>query len=630
LNRYLINSELFLPFQPDYTMIQFYETQQESLLENREVLQKNYNKTSTYRLVFLIVGLLCLIKAFSFNLYLGAFVLVLFLGGFYYLVKYHESTEEDLHQNDNQQSLLKNEIGILNNEPNSIYSDGSDFLNAHHIFSADLDLFGQNSLFQLLNRAKTRWGLELLAKNMLEIESEREVLQKKQEATAELKEKTNWRLKFLASLVHIPPTQADSSHQISKIAMPPKLAFGTFLKFYGKIVPLVWIALFVGFYFIKFEGIGFGIGGLILFHFYLNGLNKKITEPYLEQLSVTGRALQSFSKAAELIANEEFTSKILQEALKDFPRADLKSKNPIEDFSLIVKRLEMRKNMIASLFLTSARPFEPIETLKMGHWLAKNPNFFKEIFKGIATLEYYSSLGTLQFNNPTWCLPSFHEENDAFIAAKQIGHPLIKVHQTICNDFELTKHNQVNLITGSNMSGKSTFLRTIGMNLILANMGAPVFAKKLNLRLGMEPICYMRITDSIYENASTFKAEIERIKLVLQALKNGKLHIFLIDEMLRGTNSEDKLKGSMALFEKLVKENAIALLATHDLRLSEISAKYTDKVKNFYFEYSTDHGELIFDYLIKEGVCKSFNASLLLEAIGLKMNHQEKYQTHLD
>jgi DNA mismatch repair ATPase MutS len=197
---------------------------------------------------------------------------------------------------------------------------------------------------------------------------------------------------------------------------------------------------------------------------------------------------------------------------------------------------------------------------------------------------------------------------------------LIKVHQTICNDFELTKHNQVNLITGSNMSGKSTFLRTIGMNLILANMGAPVFAEKLDLRLGMEPICYMRITDSIYENASTFKAEIERIKLVLQALKNDKLHIFLIDEMLRGTNSEDKLKGSMALFEKLVNENAIALLATHDLRLSEISAKYTDKVKNFYFEYSTAHGELIFDYLIKEGVCKSFNASLLLEAIGLKMN----------
>ena len=620
MSRYLINSQLFLPFQPDYSMIQFYETQLMSLLENREVLQKTYNKTSTYRLVFLVIGSLCLIKAFQINIYLGGVLLILFLGGFYYLVKYHEETEENLLQNDHQQTLLKNEIGILNNEPNGIYSDGSDFSNPHHIFSADLDLFGPNSLFQLLNRAKTRWGVELLAKNMLEIKSAVDVLHKKQEATAELKEKTTWRLKFLASLVSIPNSLADSSHQISQISIPPKLALGTFLKYYGKIVPLVWIALFVGFYLIKFEGIGFGIGGLVLFHFYLNGLNKKITELYFEQISVTGRALQSFSKAAELIANEEFSSKILQEALKDFPRANLQSKNPIEDFSLIVKRLEMRKNMIAWIFLTSARPFEPIETLKMGDWLSQNPNFFKEIFKGIAILEYYASLGTLHFNNPDWCLPRFHEETETFISAKQIGHPLIKVHKPISNDFELNNHNRVNLITGSNMSGKSTFLRTIGINIILANMGAPVFALNLHLKLGIEPICYMRITDSIYENASTFKAEIERLKLVLEALKNGKLHIFLIDEMLRGTNSEDKLKGSMALFEKLVNENAIALLATHDLRLSEISAKHTNKVKNFYFEYSTANGELIFDYLIKEGVCKSFNASLLLEAIGLKMS----------
>lgn len=600
-------------------MIQFYETQLKSLLENREILQKTYNKTSTYRLVFLVIGLLCLIKVFQFNVYFGGVLLILFLGGFYYLVKYHEKTEDNLHQNDNQQTLLKNEIGILNNEPNRIYNDGSDFVNPHHIFSADLDLFGKNSLFHLLNRAKTRWGLELLAKNMIEIESDADILQKKQEATAELKEKTTWRLSFLASLVNIPNTQADSSHEISQISVPPKLALEPFLKLYGKIVPLVWLVLFVGFYFLKFEGIGFGIGGLVLFHFYLNGLNKKITEPYLERISVTGRALQSFSKAAELIANEDFTSKLLQETLKDFPRADLKSKNPIEDFSLIVKRLEMRKNMIAWLFLTSARAFEPIETLKMGDWLRKNPDFFKEIFKAIAVLEFYSSLGTVYFNNPKWSLPKFHRENDSFISAKQIGHPLIKVHQTISNDFELNNHNRVNLITGSNMSGKSTFLRTVGINLILANMGAPVFARSLKLRLGIEPICYMRITDSIYENASTFKAEIERIKLVLAALKSDKLHIFLIDEMLRGTNSEDKLKGSMALFEKLVMENAIALLATHDLRLSEISAKHADKVKNFYFEYSTANGELIFDYLIKEGVCKSFNASLLLEAIGLKI-----------
>jgi hypothetical protein len=601
-------------------MTKFYQAQLETLLSQRQILQKKYNKTSTYRLLFLILGFVALIKAFQINPYLGAVAIPVFLTGFYFLVKNHEKTEDEIQQNDNQQKLIENEIGILNQNSNDVYGDGHEFQNSHHIYSADLDLFGSNSLFLFINRAKTRWGVEQLAKNMLEIESEYEVLKQKQEASTELKEKTTWRLKFLASLVNIPSDQANSSYQIANISLPPNLSLGTFLKYYGKIVPVVWVALFVGFYFLKFEGIGFGIGGLILFHFYLNGLNKKVTEPYLEQIAVSGRALQSFSKAAELIANEEFTSKILKDALKDFPKTNLKSKNPIEIFSLIIKRLEMRKNMIASLFLVSARPFEPIETLKMGEWLRQNPNFFSEIFKAIAILEYYASLGTLQFNNKEWCLPEFHSENHRFISATQIGHPLIKGHQTVCNDFELGTANRVNLITGSNMSGKSTFLRTIGINLILANLGGPVFAQNIKLKLGMEPICYMRITDSIYENASTFKAEIERIKLVLAALKNNKTHIFLIDEMLRGTNSEDKLKGSMALFEKLVQENAIALLATHDLRLSEISAKYADRVKNFYFEYSTANGELIFDYLIKEGICKSFNASILLEAIGLEMD----------
>ena len=132
----------------------------------------------------------------------------------------------------------------------------------------------------------------------------------------------------------------------------------------------------------------------------------------------------------------------------------------------------------------------------------------------------------------------------------------------------------------------------------------------------------MRIKDSIQQNASTFKAEIERIKLVLAAINNNENALFLIDEMLRGTNSEDKLAGSMALLEKIVSSKAYAMVATHDLRMTEISEKYPDSVKNYYFEYATENGELLFDYLIKEGVCKSFNASLLLKSIGLPIGEK--------
>lgn len=172
------------------------------------------------------------------------------------------------------------------------------------------------------------------------------------------------------------------------------------------------------------------------------------------------------------------------------------------------------------------------------------------------------------------------------------------------------------------MSGKSTFLRTVGLNIILAYAGCPVFAKKMNISFGIKLICYMRIKDSIQQNASTFKAEIERIKLVLAAINNNENALFLIDEMLRGTNSEDKLAGSMALLEKIVNSKAYAMVATHDLRMTEISEQYPAEVKNYYFEYATENGELLFDYFIKEGVCKSFNASLLLKSIGLPIGEK--------
>ncbi|MCP9767785.1 hypothetical protein EGI22_07655 [Lacihabitans sp. LS3-19] len=618
LNGYLINSKLFSTRKQ--RMIAFYTAQLSNLRENQVLLQKSYNKTSTYRLVLLIAGLIIQIQAFRFNLLLGGLSLVAFVFGFYYLVKYHEKTEENLLQNENQQDLLKYELDALSNIGNKKYDNGEKIKDPHHLFSADLDLFGENSLFQLVNRAKTKLGKEMLESAMLNIETDENIIKNKQEAVKELSSKTEWRLAFLASLINISQVQAETANEIAHIPNPPKLQLRQFIKIYGFMLPFLWILFFIVFYFLKFEGIGYGLGVFILFNFFINGINSKITEPYLEQIAVTGRALQSFSRAAELIANEHFESQVLQLALQEFPKADLQSKNPIEEFALIIKKLDMRKNLMASLFLISAKPFVPIETIKLENWLVKNPKFFQEIFSTIGIFEYYASLATLSFNHKDWAFPETHLDSSKSIEAKLVGHPLIKGHQTVGNDFVLGEKNRVNLITGSNMSGKSTFLRTLGINLILANLGGPVFAENFKYRLGMIPVCYMRITDSINENASTFKAEIERIKLVLEALKTKDKYIFLIDEMLRGTNSEDKLKGSMALFEKLIKEGATALIATHDLRLSEISDKYVDKVKNFYFEYSTENGELFFDYKIKEGVCKSFNASLLLASIGLKID----------
>lgn len=198
-----------------------------------------------------------------------------------------------------------------------------------------------------------------------------------------------------------------------------------------------------------------------------------------------------------------------------------------------------------------------------------------------------------------------------------MGHPLLSEGHCVLNDFEWGNSNRLSLITGSNMSGKSSFLRAIGINTLLAYAGAPVLASSFEISLGYRIISYMRIKDSIQQNASTFKAEIDRIKRVVDSIVCNEKAFYLIDEMLRGTNSDDKLAGSLALLHKVAESNTFAMVATHDLRATEVASKFSEVCKNYYFEYQTNGKDLSFDYKIKEGVCKSFNASLLLKSIGL-------------
>lgn len=603
-------------------MIPYYQTQLSSIKTELEILQKKHGKTSMFRLALIVVGLYVLVKSFEFHLILGVLFAVVYIGGFYFLVKFHEKQDAELKQLKNKRSLFENEIEVLSGKPNKNYENGSKFTDGTHIFSADLDLFGKGSLFHFLNRTKTSKGAEKLSVGLLTIEDSVTSINQKQAAVSELVEKNDWANEFLASLVDI-PNQIESDNkqniEIDQVEQP-ELKLSGFIWWYSKLIPLVWVGAIVLSYLYFFDQMGYVIGGIFFFNFYLNGLNKKVTEPFLQQFSISSQALYSYSKASDLIANQKFESEAIHNALTDYPNLGTKAENPIASFERIVKRLEIRKNLIASIFMTLFVPFEAYETLKMKKWLEKNPKFFERILSSIGSLEYMTSIARLKFNNPSWAMPVFEDNQEEYLDLKQVGHPLIGLNEAVCNDFELNSTNLLNLITGSNMSGKSTFLRTLGINLILANQGGPVFAQKFVSKIGLIPVCYMRITDSLQQNASTFKAEIERIKLILEALDKKGRYLYLIDEMLRGTNSEDKLSGSMALLKRFVLAKAPSLVATHDLRMTEISDEFPESVKNYYFEYATQGSDLSFDYKLKPGICRSFNASLLLESIGLKLS----------
>ena len=202
------------------------------------------------------------------------------------------------------------------------------------------------------------------------------------------------------------------------------------------------------------------------------------------------------------------------------------------------------------------------------------------------------------------------------LKADELGHPLIATQKRVDNSFSFSEAPTVDIITGSNMAGKSTFLRTVGINMVLAYAGAPVCAKRMDLSI-FRLLTYMRIKDNLIESTSTFKAELNRLKMILSEVELHSNAFVLIDEMLRGTNSKDKFDGSKAFIEKLIKIKTPTLFATHDLQLSELEQIHPTSVRNFHFDIQLVGNEMEFDYLIKHGPCTKFNAAILLKQIGL-------------
>lgn len=597
-----------------------YQEKITTLLTEIATLKKKSDQISMYRLL-LIIGLLVVVyQLFKLNEIVGGLSIVGGILGFYYLVKHHEKIDAEIDLKETTLAVIKNELTCLE-KISGMYYNGQEYGRPTHNFSEDLDIFGEGTLFHLINRTKSKSGSDYLAQQILG-ENQTFSIGQKQEAAKEMAAKTDWRLSFFASMFKISNEERGVSKVLNQIEHPPVLKLEKFISIYAKILPFLWVAVFASAYFVSPSFAGYGVAALALINFRLTGINRNHTEEYFETVAGAGRLMEKFGVATGLIAQESWASEILKTAHERLPISKLNTKNPIDDFVVILKKLDMRRNMLASLFLTLAMPFQPVQLIKLRAWLKENPDFFEKIFDVIGVFELYASIGNLHFNKPDWCFPEINDSKTFKLYGVEMGHPLINTKNVICNSFDFDEKNRLTLITGSNMSGKSTFLRTVGLNIILAYAGCPVFANRMNISFGIKLICYMRIKDSIQQNASTFKAEIERIKLVLAAINNNENALFLIDEMLRGTNSEDKLAGSMALLEKIVSSNAYAMVATHDLRMTEISEEYPNVVKNYYFEYATENGELLFDYLIKEGVCKSFNASLLLKSIGLPIGEK--------
>ena len=580
--------------------IKFYNQQLETHRQEVRKLYKSMTGLSMFRLLVFLVsvfGIYFFFEQWQIAVIIGAVGISVFL---YLLLKY---------TNIKQQRELAKALVSINEEEIKIASgdfhsreEGLQFQDPHHFYSLDIDLFGRGSFFQFINRTTIKEGTQKLA-DELKANNIKEIISR-QKAIKELSNKPEWRQHF----------QATSS--LIKTETPANKII-VWLKQHQSFIPKVmqWIAM-------VFSLLSLMLFGLILLkvldasflgYWLLIGL--AITGRYLKKINDlsqnTDKIKDTFRQYAQLlnqIEKETFTSKLLIEKQQQIQSENKKASAIFLELSKALDALDNRSNLISAIFGNGLFLTDIKNSYKVEQWLKNYHNKVEDWFEVVSFFDTYNTLGNYVFNHPHYVFPEI-TENKVAINTKHLGHPLLKEAKRVDNDINID-HQQFFIVTGANMAGKSTFLRTVSLHIVMANVGLPVCAES-SIYSPVKLITSMRTSDSLTDDSSYFFSELTRLKFIVDEIQKEPYFIIL-DEILKGTNSTDKAIGSRKFVEKLVASNATGIIATHDLSLCEIEQEQ-DAVKNYYFDAEIINDELYFDYTFKKGICQNMNASFLLK-----------------
>jgi DNA mismatch repair ATPase MutS len=348
--------------------------------------------------------------------------------------------------------------------------------------------------------------------------------------------------------------------------------------------------------------IGLGFSGLYL---------KKVNSLY-EEATKAKDTFRQYHKLLDKIEMANFTSSILKEKQQVIQRESQKASQIFAQFSKILDALDQRNNLLIAIVANGLLLRDLKISVKIEKWIEKYHDQVENWFEDIAFFDAQISLANYAFNHPKAVYPKIRNA-DFIINASNLGHPLIKQEERISNNFNI-KNQNFYIVTGANMAGKSTFLRTVSISIVMANAGLPVCAETYEY-VPIKLITSMRTSDSLADDESYFFSELKRLKFIVDTIdpsKSEEKYFIILDEILKGTNSTDKAIGSKKFVKKLVASNSTGIIATHDLSLCEIE-KHLEQIKNYYFDAQIIDDELHFDYKLKDGICKNMNASFLLK-----------------
>jgi len=488
------------------------------------------------------------------------------------------------------------------------FPDGVRFNDAHHSFSYDLDIFGHGSLFQYLNRCATKQGENKLAKDLTDLKFSKESVVQRQGAIRELGSLIEFRQQCWAIGKEI----HDSDFNLEALwhwLKQPSLFHGK--KIFSIVrwaLPVITCIALLRF---AFEPSFWPVFSF-LFLAQLSlaaAYNKPITKLQRE-LSSYRVILENYSRIFNLMKAPLFTSAVM----RAHQGIAIEATGHVKRISSLINAIESRMNLFARLFGNGLFLYDFHCVSNLEHWREQRGSALPGWLESLAEWDALLSFATFHSNHPHYAFGEIDEE--FMIKGKEVGHPLIPVAERVNNDFSLGEPAQLMLITGANMAGKSTFLRTVGVNYLMASNGAPVCASQWTSPLA-ELRTGMRTSDSLQDHQSYFYAELNRLKTIMEELHAGKPVIILLDEILKGTNSTDKQTGSRELIKQLIQQKSLVIIATHDIALGDLEQQYPDYIVNTCFEGNIENGQLTFDYQLKRGLAQKANATFLMKKMGI-------------
>ncbi len=494
------------------------------------------------------------------------------------------------------------------------FQDGAQHIPKEHYYANDMDVFGHASLFQYLNRTVSEMGSFELAAWLLAPASPIDI-EERQQAVKELAKKNEW-IQNLQAYGKENPVRLSTKKRLKEwLHEPMDFSRFTHWKWLRFLLPLISVLVTIATIFSYLPMNVFYITMLLMALVAFN-LEKKINLLH-NKLSKMVDELDTLSLSIASIEKEPFQSALLQRLQQDYKHEKSAASKKISQLKKILDRLDLRFNIVLVVPLNLLFLWNVQQVLQLEKWKKENDADVSNWFDSLGIFEALCSFSVIHFNNPRWFFPALHTEH-FFIEANELGHPLIPATKRVNNFIRIDHRSEMMLVTGSNMAGKSTYLRSVGINVILAMAGSAVCAGYFKLS-PVQLLSSMRIADNLEESTSTFYAELKKLKTVIDKVNNHEKVFILLDEILRGTNSLDRHTGSEALIKQLINKEAAAIIATHDVALANLQKDYPENVLNYHFDVQVNNEELYFDYKLKPGVCTSLNASILMRKIGIEI-----------